>query len=297
MKNITKLLYILFFAIIYSNLYAQSDSSKLEMKIITKHDGIKYTGVILKDDGREVHIRTEKIGELYIPKHEIESIEDFDPKLFSKEGQYIGEDLFATRYAFTTNALALKKGENYVLLNLFGPDLTFGIAKNFNVGVMTSWIGAPLIVTAKGTIPINENLNIGLGALAGWGGPWPILNTSFGGLPFASFTVGNRINNFTINAGYLIVTYPGGNSPRDIFTRPMLGVGAMAKISKKISFIFDSFILPTNPDAVAVIMPGLRFQSKVREFERAFGFNLNIIYADGSLIPIPLPNFQWFIKL
>jgi hypothetical protein len=186
------------------------------------------------------------------------------------------------------------------MLNLFGPDFTFGVAKNFNVGVMTSWIGAPLIVTAKGSIPINKNLHLGLGGLLGWGGPWAFgtgLSKSFGGLPFASFTIGNRKNNFSINGGYLLVSYPMWNSGREVFKRPMLGLAGLAKISGKVSFVFDSFTLPTNADLVIVAMPGLRFQSKTREGERAFGFNLTIIYADGTFVPFPIPNFQWFIKM
>lgn len=306
------------FLLLSSNsIFAQVDSTetKNEMKVVEKNDGTQYVGVILKDDGREILIRTKDLGELYIPKHEIARIEAYNAKDF-RNGEFVGEDLFATRYVFTTNGLPMKKGESYVLLNLWGPDFQFGVADNFGIGVMTTWIGAPLIVSAKGTIPLGENLGLGLGALAGWGGPWNFVNTglssSVGALPFASLTTGDRRNNFTINAGYLAVGYPSSNcnvdpntgqwvcsSGRDIYDTPMFGLAGMAKVSKRTSFVFDSFILPVavNNGITVVAMPGFRFQSKDRLGERAFGFNLTIVYADGTFVPVPIPSFTWFVKL
>ena len=79
----------------------------------------------------------------------------------------------------------------------------------------------------------------------------------------------------------------------------MFGLAGMARISKRSSFIFDSFILPTPAiNGITVIaQPGLRIQSKDRYGARAFGFNLNIIYADGIFVPIPVPSFTWLVKL
>ena len=52
---------------------------------------------------------------------------------------YSGGELFATRYFFTTNGLALKKGERYALFNWWGPEIHSNVADNVTLGVMTTW--------------------------------------------------------------------------------------------------------------------------------------------------------------
>lgn len=157
------------------------DSTKLFL--VTKNDGIEFLGVILTSDAREVLIRTEKIGDVYVPKHEIKSIKEVNPKFYS---EFTGEELFATRYFITTNGLPIKKGENYIQWNVYGPDFQFGIADNFGVGVMTSWAAIPIIANAKYSIKLSEKTSMALGALAGTGS-WAL--PDFGlALPFASFT-------------------------------------------------------------------------------------------------------------
>ena len=54
------------------------------------------------------------------------------------------------------------------MYNLWGPDFQFGVAENLSVGVMTSWLAVPVIVTAKISIPVvRDRMNIGTGALLG----------------------------------------------------------------------------------------------------------------------------------
>lgn len=171
-----RIVLIVFFSLFISlENSAQVDSSEtqdsLKISIIEKNDGTQFVGVILSDDNREVLIRTENIGDVYIPKHEIASKENYDPELF-KKGLFLGEDLFATRYIFSTNGMPIKKGESYVLLNLYGPDVQFAVADNFSLGVITSWRMLPIIGSAKKSFSLGKNTHMAVGTLVGWGGPW-----------------------------------------------------------------------------------------------------------------------------
>jgi hypothetical protein len=325
MKRTAIRLFILFclFGIKFQ-LIAQNDSSSVQqdslppeqkISIIEKNDGAQFIGIILSDDNREVLIRTKTIGDVYIPKHEIASIEDYDPAQF-KKGLFVGEDLFATRYIFTTNGLPIKKGESYVLLNLYGPDVQFAVANNFSLGVITSWGMIPIIASAKKSFSLGKNTHMAVGGLAGWGGPWfEEIQRVGGALPFVSLTTGNRVNNFSINAGYLFLTYSDeqavfdnngnflySNVVQENFHSPMLGLGALVKLSQRTSFVFDSFVITNEIPALAgpsfILMPGMRFQSKERMYERAFAFNFNIVFLDGEINPpFPIPNVSWFIRL
>lgn len=304
-----------------------NDPTKLFL--VTKFDGAEFLGTIISYDARELLIRTEKIGDVYIPKHEIKEIKEVNPEQYK---EFSGEEIFATRYFITTNGLPIKKGENYIQWNLYGPDFQFGIADNFGIGVMTSWAAIPVIVNAKYSIKLGKNTNLALGALLGTGS-WAY--PDFGlALPFASLTFGNRKNNLTFSAGYGGLFYSESNfnpydpNYKDKYSegRTLISIAGMAKISPKFSLIFDSFISPwgtektytdwidTTPwdykethvynwvatkrkvksPGLAILLPGIRWQMKP---DAAFQFGFTGFYYDGEFAPFPIPMVQWYRRL
>jgi len=86
---------------------------------------------------------TENLGKVAIPKHEIKKIREVRQGEI-RDGIFVGEEMFATRYFLTTNGLPIKKGDNYIQWNLLGPDFQFGLADNFGIGVMTKLNAAAL---------------------------------------------------------------------------------------------------------------------------------------------------------
>ena len=68
---------ILFIAFLLSNLnilFAQNTQTDTNLYLFKKNDGTEYIGKLLSDDGREILILTEKLGKIFIPKSEINSI-------------------------------------------------------------------------------------------------------------------------------------------------------------------------------------------------------------------------------
>ncbi len=293
--------------------------------VITKNDNSRYIGVIIFEDAREVIIRTENLGEVAIPKHEIREIREVQPGDF-RDDHFVGEEMFATRYFLTTNGLPVRRGDDYVQWNLFGPDFQFAVADNFGIGVMTSWIAMPIIGTAKRSWQLGENTSMALGGLLGTGS-WtrPDLGLI---LPFVAFTSGNRSNNINFSTGYgrlfyAVETY-NWISDRTITEkfregRLMFSVAGMAKISPVISLVFDSFIMTRGPErtqtefvynwetdtmreiktkkrssGLAVFVPGIRWQTKPNS---AFQFGFTGIRYEGEFVPAPLPMVQWYRKL
>jgi hypothetical protein len=105
--------------------------------VVVKNDGTRFTGQILSSDAREIHMRTDRLGEVIIPKHEIQSVAEYTgaPEVYS--------EVFATRYFITTNGLPIEKGDSYIQWTLIGPDVHFGIKDNMSIGVMTTWLASP----------------------------------------------------------------------------------------------------------------------------------------------------------
>ncbi len=274
-----------------NNLFAQqsdtiaSTSQDSEKYIITKNDGTEYVGVVLKQDEREVLILTELIGRLYIPKHEIHSIELIS-EIDYRKGKYLGDNLYATRYFLTTNGLPMKKGDSYGLLHIYGAEYQVALDETVTMGIMTSWLGAPIIGSMKFSIAGTENLNFALGVLVGTGG-WASL-ASLGGLAYGSMTFGDNQKNFTMSAGYVGASFEGNS-----FSGPLLSIAGIAKLNDRVTFVGDSFFY-INQDFAALVIPGLRFK---RQNKGAFQFGLGGLFVDGELMPAPVPILSWFVKI
>ena len=247
-----------------------SDTTKF---IIVKYDGSEYVGLILSDDGREVYIETKSLGKIYIPKSDIKSIRPVNYAEDVAKGEFSSAGVFTTRYQFTTNCFPIKKGENYAMVNLYGPEVHFAVHKDFSVGIMSTWIGSPIALALKYTRGTsNPKINYGVGTLLGTAG---YLNQGkgFGGLHWGMITFGDRRNNVTISAGYgyfndgyygikqrscyVPGTYVAVNgvfppypiqSYKEISTgfkadAPIIGFAGQAKVGKKASFIYDCMLI------------------------------------------------------
>ena len=173
---------------------------------------------------------------------------------------------------------------------------------------MTSWVGMPLIGSIKYSWRINDNINMAAGGLVGTGS-WAVPEVG-GGLAFASITFGDRTKNLTLTGGYGGIFFEGDSEGRGLCS-----VAGMAKISKNISLVFDSFIVLPRKDHVytetfldyngvwvteehrderqggALFIPGIRWHQKPG---RAFQFGFSGLYASGEMVPFPIPMVQWY---
>lgn len=298
--------------------YVPTDSTK----IVTMNNGDIRVGEIISDDGREILLLTHDLGKIYISKQNIKSIKPYDSKVVGYEdGELYVNSPFTTRYYFTTNALPLKKGENYAMIHLYGPEIHFSLNKRLSLGIMTTWIASPFVFAAKYAIPTkNAKVNFGLGTLIGTSG---YLNSfrGYGGLHWGMLTLGNETKNITFSAGYSYIM-PGSYNNKSVGTAPVLSVAGITKIGKKASFIFDSMFFFGSKDekvddyiydpvtgnysvitsiqnvnsTIGFLMPGVRFQSSPKTaFQVALA---GVLYAKNNNQPItfPVPQCSWFFK-
>jgi len=298
------------FLFINKSIVAQTNTEETDVYykkiyVVQTFAGREYVGELIKQDEREVILETKEVGRIAIPKLEIKTMKPVEEGQLGRSGEYMPDEVFSTRYFLTTNGLPLKKGENYVLWNLYGPEIHFGLSDNLGVGLMTTWIGMPIIGSVKYSFKLNEKMSCGLGTLVGTGS-WASPDFALG-LPYAALTYGDRRTNISFSGGYGVIAY-GGNADGNA----LLSVAGMAKISSKFSFVFDSFIVPdvrftnsnyntvtgvstttTTYSPVALIIPGFRIQSAAN---KAFQFGFAGIYGNNEITPIPIPFVQWFRK-
>ena len=227
---------------------------------IEKFNGTTYLGKIISDDGREILLETSDIGKIYIPKNEIKTISSekiHEMNILGKPEEYFA---FNTRYAFTNNALPIKKGDHYASISWYGPEVHFAVSKGLSVGVMSTWLAVPVVLAIKYTFPTkNEKLHFSLGSLLG-SSSYANNFKGFGGLQWMTGTYGNTINNFSISLGYGYLkggdmidvaipgTYVSPNYPlyvteeSPLRASPIFSFAGIVKVSKKASLYFDSMI-------------------------------------------------------
>lgn len=270
MKSTLLFFAILLLAIPFSvKAQVQPAVTDTQLYVVTKIDGTEYIGKILSDDGREVLVETQSLGKIFIPKSDIRSIVKVkDGQKEIVNGEYQNAGPFTTRYCFTTNALPIQKGENYALINLYGPEVHFALSDRFSLGFMSTWIASPMVLAAKYSIPTkNPNVNFSIGTLIGTSG---YLNQfkGFGGLHFANVTLGDRKKNITFSAGYAYMKSGGQeygtaseegvrydtvmdyNAPyyyepsieSSLVRGPIFSVAGISKVGTRASFVFDSMI-------------------------------------------------------
>ena len=234
--------------------------------IVVMMDGNERIGQIISDDGREILLKTPALGNIYIQKSEIKHIKPVETgEVEQFDGEFRNTGPFTTRYYFTTNALPVKKREDYAMVHVYGPEVHFSASDNLSLGVMTSWAASPFVLAAKYSIPTpDENVNIAIGTLLGSSGYFNEFR-GYGGLHWATITFGDRMRNISISGGYGYVepgfdrqtpvpgTYtrkPGEGYPdvpyetanRSQITAPAVSVAGITKVGKSASFFFDSMV-------------------------------------------------------
>lgn len=253
---------------------AQSgDDSTRQKVLVVMNDGTERVGYILNDDGREILLETITLGKIYILKSNIARITPIKNgevvETETDDHDYRSSGPFTTRYHFTTNALPIKKNENYAMLNLYGPEVHFAVTDRLSLGVMSTWIASPIALAVKYSIPTkNKNLNFGLGTIMGTSGYFNAFQ-GFGGLHWGMVSVGDRIKNITFSAGYGYISprmtlnrveqtgnYPavqdqGGqwvapeipfNDQYRSFAGAAFGLGGVFQVGKKASVILDGMV-------------------------------------------------------
>jgi hypothetical protein len=313
----------------YSSLFAkdstankvndQSNADSVKVKqlfLITKLNETEYIGEILSDDGHEVLINTENLGKIYITKSEIKAIAKVEGKNFEKQSEIYNTNPFSSHYVLSNNALGMKKGTNYGVLSILGPEAHFAVTDNLSIGIMSPWIASPIAGIFRYSLKTkNKNIHFSIGTILGTSGYIGNFDV-YGGLPFANITLGDSKKNITLTAGYGFIG--SFSNPSYSLNAPVVSIAGITPIGLKASFIFDGmYCLPTantltnfdltnnttnstftkNNLSLLCLMPGIRFQSKENS---AFQIALaGIIASDlnaNTTTTIPYPIFSWFFR-
>ena len=204
MRKFTSYMILLFLAFqiqIFSQTSEEIENKNENLVLIVKNDGGEFIGEIISDDGREILVVTKAIGKIFIIKSDISSITKVDEGLENKENkEFRASGPFTTRYYFTTNALPIKKNDNYGLIHLYGPEIHLSVGNKTSIGIMATWIASPIALVLKQQIYSNNNFHVSIGSIIGSSG-YINQGQTYGGLHWGTMTIGNRLSNVSFSAG------------------------------------------------------------------------------------------------
>ncbi len=331
-----------------STIEYRKNQEPVKIYTVTQKNGEVLVGEILSDDGREILINTESIGKIYINKYQIKTIEliskpqekdkikvkergDENQEIIKNENLDNSLDstsnVFSNKYFINSNALPLKKAENYSTYYLLAFDMHFAVSKRLSLGITSSILACPIGITSKFILK-QSNKNFVALQIGAASSTFLLKGKAFGGMFKAIYTRGDNLNNFSLAGGFEFIsnfsnkTFVSIYEPSSAYTYiPAItfSIGGIKTIGKKTSFVFDSQITENKItktlssisgytaegnvvykeeellNSNILIFPGLRFQKsedKAFQFNVGCNFNLN----RNSKIMFPFPTLSWYRK-
>ena len=228
---------------------AQNSLDSIKNRVETT-DGNEYIGIIIEQNTETIRIKTDKLGEISIPRIEVKRISQLS-SVKAKNGTYWLDNPQATRYFWIPNGYSLKAGEGYYQnVWIMGNQAVYGITDHFTAGVgiiplfLFAGASTPAWITAKYSVPVVENkVNLGVGTLVG-----TVIgqkNTNFGIL-YGISTFGTKDKNINIGLGWAF-------ADGEMASKPTVNISGMIRTGPKGYLMTENYFIGT-PDQYLVLM-------------------------------------------
>ncbi len=280
-----------------SNVHAQTERQNDEPRTLTKlilDDDGELLGYILTVTSTSIYFETLDGRKIFVPKEVIVEINDTAKE--GQEGSFKVAPEITNRYFITGSAIPVKKGQHTLELALPGPRIQLSLAYNITLNLATSFALNPLYINVKKSLKLNNQFYVAAGisyAQTTYGYFITETTNDYYLAPVLSVSYLSKEGSFTLNGSYLIynnLDFTGSYSISLAFEK---------KVTKKRSFVFDSFIpLSGGNNNTAGLPLGPMIQLGVRNYpneENAYQFGLTILHTSlpESLLIIPLPAIKW----
>ncbi len=224
------------------------------VQVLRLSDGTVIVGRVVGVRADSAVIRTQA-GQLTIARSSVRSVRERAASSM-RGGEYWPEDPNATRLFFASTGRMLRRGEGYFCdIWVFLLCLTGGLTDRITMGGGMSIVPGINIadnvfyLTPKIGLLNTENVNVAVGAFAGWSGAVTDDASSFGIL-YGVSTFGSEDRNLSAGIGYAYYNDDLANSPL------ILG-GLKLRLSRGTAFISENYILPEAEGGLVSF--GLRF--------------------------------------
>ncbi len=252
--------------------------------VVKLRDGSTLVGRITFVTPDSIRLRLVQ-GEVVLARTGVAQVQQV-PLASIHNGAYWFENPHATRLLFSSTAFPMEKGSGYysntwLALHTFA----FGLTDRFTLGGGLAWFpGVDLDETfyyllPKFTLVNGRRVKVAVGALAGLL-PFSDGGSSSGGILYGVGTTGNRDSNLSLGLGW-------GYSGSRVEGNPVVMIGGQSRMSRRVSFITENWVVPLDGDTEGVYSYGLRFLGEGLTVDLAF------VSAIGESGAIPWLGFAF----
>jgi hypothetical protein len=257
-----------------------------QVQVLVTIDGSKLIGRIVEVGENEIQFESQ-FGKTTILISRIRDIR-IEPATAIRDGEYWFPNPNATRLYIAPTARMLKAGQGYLTdVYLFFGGVSYGLTDQLTMGVGLSLFPAVSLddqlwfFTPKIGVDVHEKLSLAVGALII---AIPDIDDDIdsplvGGV-YGVGTYGSLDNNLTLGIGY-------GFADGDFAERPVLIIGAQTRVSQRLSFVTENWILPGVDAADPFVSYGVRFFGEKLSVDLAFINSLQ----DGFFPGLPYIDF------
>lgn len=227
---------------------SQTETNIGQLVELRTHDGNTYVGEIISMTDTDIILKTSSLGEITLEREAVKKV------IYREGGQELDNNGYpidyhnSTHYLVNPSGYSLKKGQSYYEnIGVFFNSYSVGITNNFSLSGGLELI-SPLFFQRVPSLYISPKLSFSFGEKAGGFSVGSTVLAAFDdsdvfsvGVIQAAITLGSRNNNFTIGSGV-------GFSFSDGLAEGVLPfyLSGMWRLSKKISFVTDNFIIAYN---------------------------------------------------
>ncbi len=240
-----------------------------QVQVLETTDGSTLIGRIVEVGENEIQFESQ-IGRTTILISKIKDVRQ-QPVSSMKQGRYWFPNPNATRLYIAPTGRMLKAGDGYFTdVYLFFGGFSYGLTDQLTIGGGLSLFPGLGIdkqlffFTPKMGVALNDKLSLAVGALVI---AIPDLDDDIGrplvGGIYGVGTYGSIDNNLTLGIGY-------GFADGDLADKPILIVGVQTRLSRRISFVSENWILPGVDAEDPFVSYGLRFFGEKLSVDLAF---------------------------
>ena len=195
--------------------------------------GTTLIGTLTAAGADDLTFQTTDLGVVLLRRDNIKQLTLLTTEQARRGYDYQGN---GNRLFFGPTARNLRKGEGTVqTIDIFLLGVNYGITDNISMGALFTWVPEAgtdnfFALTPKVSLPLNERVRVGAGALIFFqqGG-----NVT---LAYANGTYGSADNNLTAGVGYAIVQ-------GEYVSTPVFLLGGATRISRRVSLLNETYVL------------------------------------------------------
>ncbi|AMR28062.1 hypothetical protein A0257_13820 [Hymenobacter psoromatis] len=251
--------------------------------------GTQFSGTLQAATDLTLTFETKELGLITVQRANLRQLMSQTPEQARRGFDYVGN---GTRMFIAPTARNLYQGEGYVqAINVFLLGVNYGLTDNISVGLLVPvipFLGVPaLAITPKLSVPVSDNLHLGVGVLYGFatglaGG------SGSAGVGYGLATYGSADTNVTFGLGY-------GFSGGDIGRSPVAVIGANARLSRLFSLVNETYIANFDTSGGFAGLAGFRYASP--RFSGSLGALYYTSRDNGGVYPAYLDVAYRFGKI